>query len=62
MDLIFRNARLIDPETQTDDIGSLRVTDGRIAGRGARQKCFLGVERIAGKHGGIEQNEGHGIR
>lgn len=35
MDLIFRNARLIDPEAQTDDIGSLRVTDGRIAGRGA---------------------------
>ncbi|WP_408592646.1 dihydroorotase [Paracoccus marcusii] len=35
MDLIFRNARLIDPEAQTDDIGSLRVIDGRIAGRGA---------------------------
>lgn len=35
MDLIFRNARLIDPEAQTQDAGSLRVTDGRIAGRGA---------------------------
>lgn len=39
MDLIFRNARLIDPETQTDDIGSLRVTDGRIAGRGAPEEA-----------------------
>lgn len=38
MDLIFRNARLIDPEAQTDDIGSLRVTDGRIAGRGAPEE------------------------
>ncbi|WP_405404153.1 dihydroorotase [Paracoccus sp. Ld10] len=35
MDLIFRNARLIDPEAQTDAMGSLRVTDGCIAGRGA---------------------------
>lgn len=39
MDLIFRNARLIDPEAQTDDIGSLRVTDGRIAGRGAPEEA-----------------------
>ncbi|CAM3340196.1 dihydroorotase [Paracoccus nototheniae] len=35
MDLIFRNARLIDPEAQTDAMGSLRITDGRISGRGA---------------------------
>ncbi|MGZ3217779.1 dihydroorotase [Paracoccus sp. T5] len=35
MDLIFANARLIDPETQQDAPGSLRVTDGRISGRGA---------------------------
>ncbi|MEQ3643586.1 MAG: dihydroorotase [Paracoccus sp. (in: a-proteobacteria)] len=39
MDLIFRNARLIDPEAQTDDIGSLRITDGRIAGRGAPEEA-----------------------
>ena len=38
MDLIFRNARLIDPEAQTEDLGSLRVTDGRIAGRGAPEE------------------------
>lgn len=38
MDLIFRNARLIDPEAQTDAPGSLRVTDGRIAGRGAPEE------------------------
>ncbi|MBW7055929.1 dihydroorotase [Paracoccus bogoriensis] len=35
MDLIFRNARLIDPEALTDAPGSLRVTRGLIAGRGA---------------------------
>ncbi|MBM3603868.1 MAG: amidohydrolase family protein [Alphaproteobacteria bacterium] len=35
MDLIFSNARLIDPETLSDAPGSLRVTEGRIAGRGA---------------------------
>lgn len=35
MDLIFRNARLIDPEALTDEPGSLRVTDGRISGRAA---------------------------
>ena len=34
MDLIFRNARLIDPEALTDAPGSLRVTGGTIAGRG----------------------------
>ena len=39
MDQFFTNARLIDPETQTDDIGSLRVTDGRIAGRGAPEEA-----------------------
>ncbi|MFC0200995.1 dihydroorotase [Paracoccus rhizosphaerae] len=33
MDIVFRNARLIDPEALTDEPGSLRVTDGRIAGR-----------------------------
>ncbi len=38
MDLIFRNARLIDPEAQTEDMGSLRVTDGLIAGRGAPEE------------------------
>ncbi|QBX35676.1 amidohydrolase family protein [Paracoccus liaowanqingii] len=38
MDLIFRNARLIDPEAQTDALGSLRVTDGVIAGRGAPEE------------------------
>ncbi|MCA0929862.1 dihydroorotase [Ruegeria profundi] len=32
--LIFTNARLIDPETGTDSLGWLRVTDGRIAARG----------------------------
>lgn len=39
MDLIFRNARLIDPETQTADPGSLRVQGGRIAGRGAPEEA-----------------------
>ncbi|WP_304616708.1 dihydroorotase [Paracoccus sp. (in: a-proteobacteria)] len=38
MDLIFRNARLIDPEARTEDLGSLRVTDGLIAGRGAPEE------------------------
>ncbi|MEE2860677.1 MAG: dihydroorotase [Pseudomonadota bacterium] len=33
MDIVFRNARLIDPEGLTDEPGNLRVTDGRIAGR-----------------------------
>ncbi|KUJ78248.1 dihydroorotase [Ruegeria profundi] len=32
--LIFTNARLIDPETGTDSPGWLRVTNGRIAARG----------------------------
>ncbi|WP_124110477.1 dihydroorotase [Palleronia sp. THAF1] len=31
MDLTFRNARLIDPETGTEDIGDLYVVAGRIA-------------------------------
>ncbi|WP_265499120.1 dihydroorotase [Paracoccus beibuensis] len=35
MDIVFRNARLIDPETLTDEPGSLRVIDGRISGRAA---------------------------
>ncbi|WP_410218180.1 dihydroorotase [Paracoccus sp. (in: a-proteobacteria)] len=39
MDLIFRNARLIDPQAQTDALGSLRVTDGRIAGQGAAEEA-----------------------
>lgn len=38
MDLIFRNARLIDPEAQTDAMGSLRVTFGHITGRGAPEE------------------------
>lgn len=38
MDLIFRNARLIDPETLIDELGSLRVTDGLIAGRGTPEE------------------------
>ncbi|WP_022707279.1 dihydroorotase [Paracoccus zeaxanthinifaciens] len=32
---LFTNARLIDPEAQTDGMGSLLVRDGRIAGIGA---------------------------
>ncbi|EEE37299.1 aspartate transcarbamoylase, PyrC subunit [Rhodobacteraceae bacterium KLH11] len=32
--LIFTNARLIDPEASTDRIGWLQVTDGQIAARG----------------------------
>ena len=28
--LQFQNARLIDPETQSDEIGSLTIRDGRI--------------------------------
>ncbi len=32
--LIFTNARLIDPETGTDSLGWLQVTDGRISARG----------------------------
>ncbi len=32
--LIFTNARLIDPETGTDSLGCLQVTDGRISARG----------------------------
>ncbi len=32
--LIFSNARLIDPETGTDSLGWLQVTDGRISARG----------------------------
>ena len=39
MDIIFHNARLIDPEAQTEAPGSLRVTDGRIAGRGAAEEA-----------------------
>ncbi len=38
MDLIFRNARLIDPEAQTEAVASLRVTAGAIAGRGAPEE------------------------
>ena len=34
MDQFFTNARLIDPETQTDGMGSLLVRDGVIVGRG----------------------------
>jgi dihydroorotase len=34
--IVFRNARLIDPETATDDIGTLVVEEGIIAGREAR--------------------------
>ena len=30
--LLFKNARLIDPETGSDRIGTLAVRDGRIAG------------------------------
>ncbi len=30
--LLFQNARLIDPEAGTDQIGTLAVRDGRIAG------------------------------
>ncbi|MBT8456891.1 MAG: dihydroorotase [Rhodobacteraceae bacterium] len=33
--IVFRNARLIDPETATDDIGTLVVEEGIIAGREA---------------------------
>ncbi len=32
--LLFRNARLIDPERGTDGVGTLAVRDGRIAGPG----------------------------
>ena len=32
--LIFTNARLIDPESGKDSLGWLQVTDGRIAGHG----------------------------
>lgn len=32
--LLFRNARLIDPERGTDSVGTLAVRDGRIAGPG----------------------------
>ncbi|MFV0386509.1 dihydroorotase [Paracoccus sp. (in: a-proteobacteria)] len=35
MILLFKNARLIDPEAQTEAPGSLLVRDGRIAGTGA---------------------------
>ncbi|MFV0300317.1 MAG: dihydroorotase [Paracoccus sp. (in: a-proteobacteria)] len=35
MILHFQNARLIDPETQSDTIGALTVEDGRIASRDA---------------------------
>ena len=34
MILHFQNARLIDPEAQTDEIGALTVEDGRITARG----------------------------
>ncbi len=30
--ILFKNARLIDPEKGTDNVGTLAVTDGRIAG------------------------------
>lgn len=35
MNLHFTNARLIDPEAQTDTLGSLLVRDGKIVGQGA---------------------------
>lgn len=35
MILHFSNARIIDPETLTDEVGSLTVEDGRITARGA---------------------------
>ncbi len=35
MTLHFTNARLIDPEAQTDTIGTLTVTEGRVASRDA---------------------------
>ncbi|SCY52905.1 dihydroorotase [Paracoccus tibetensis] len=38
MDILFQNARLIDPEAQTDAPGSLFVRDGRIAGHGAPEE------------------------
>ena len=40
MDLIFRNARLIDPEALTDAPGSLLVRGGLIAGRGAPEEAI----------------------
>lgn len=38
MDILFQNARLIDPEAQTDAPGSLLVQGGRIAGHGAPEE------------------------
>jgi len=39
MDILFQNARLIDPEAQSDARGSLLVRDGRIAGHGATEEA-----------------------
>jgi dihydroorotase len=39
MILLFSNARLIDPQAQTDRIGSLLVRDGRIDGVGAADEA-----------------------
>ncbi|MFZ8958625.1 MAG: dihydroorotase, partial [Paracoccaceae bacterium] len=34
MNILFKNARLIDPEAGTEDLGWLLVKDGKIAARG----------------------------
>lgn len=39
MDILFQNARLIDPEAQTDAPGSLLVQGGRIAGHGSTEEA-----------------------
>lgn len=36
--ILFTNARLIDPESQTDTIGSLQVQNGKIVGQGAAEE------------------------
>ncbi|WP_375691917.1 dihydroorotase [Pseudooceanicola sp. LIPI14-2-Ac024] len=46
MSTLFLNARLINPETRTDEPGALLVIDGRIAARGAAAE---------GERGGVEQ-------
>lgn len=38
-DILFTNARLIDPEAQTDAIGSLLVRDGKIIGQGGAEEA-----------------------
>lgn len=50
-DILFTNARLIDPDAGTDDLGWLRVSDGRIVatGEGAPERSDAATVDCGGK-------------